>query len=317
MSETHQTSDPSDLERFPQPTAIFKKREGRQPRFDSREAFNRNLGFLSEADLKRLSHACVAIPGLGGVGGAHVEVLTRQGMGRFKLADFDLFEVANFNRQFGATMQTVGHPKVDVLRDRILNINPLAHVNVFRNGITHENMDDFLEGVDVVVDSLDFFEIDMRRALFQAAYKKGIPVVTAGPMGYGAALQVIMPGGMTFDEFYGFTDDMPYQEKILRFLLGLSPKGYYLSYILPEYVNFKVRRVPSSSIGISLCAAMASMQVLKIVLKWGPVQALPTYTQFDVRKDKFIQRRILFGHKNPWQLIKTLIARHQFRKLLA
>jgi tRNA A37 threonylcarbamoyladenosine dehydratase len=84
------------------------------PKFHYEVAFSRNLGLLSESEQARLRQCCVALPGLGGVGGAHLQALARLGVGAFHMADLDIFEVVNFNRQLGATLPTVGSRKVDV-----------------------------------------------------------------------------------------------------------------------------------------------------------------------------------------------------------
>ena len=83
--------------------------------FDAAEAFARNLGWVSAQEQARLRASRVAIAGLGGVGGAHLLTLARLGVGAFHLADPDRFEMANLNRQAGASLSTLGRPKVEVL----------------------------------------------------------------------------------------------------------------------------------------------------------------------------------------------------------
>jgi tRNA A37 threonylcarbamoyladenosine dehydratase len=80
------------------------------------EAFSRNIGFVTAAEQDRLHRASVALPGLGGVDGAHLVTLARTGVARFHLADFDRFEAANVNRQHGARVDTFGRPKLDVMQ---------------------------------------------------------------------------------------------------------------------------------------------------------------------------------------------------------
>ena len=80
--------------------------------FSYREAFDRNIGWITEQEQDLLARKRVAIAGLGGVGGAHLLTLTRLGIGRFNLADFDHFELHNFNRQVGANVQSIGRSKL-------------------------------------------------------------------------------------------------------------------------------------------------------------------------------------------------------------
>ena len=85
--------------------------------FDYDQAFARNLGWVTREEQARLRGKRVAIAGMGGVGGVHLLTLARLGVGSFSIADFDRFDWANFNRQVGATVDTVGRPKVDVLAE--------------------------------------------------------------------------------------------------------------------------------------------------------------------------------------------------------
>ena len=101
------------------------------PSFDYFTAFQRNLGFVSKAEQEKLRVSRVAIAGLGGTGGAQVHALARLGIGHFNLADLDTFELVNFNRQIGATMQTIGRRKTEVMAELAHSINPEADVRLF------------------------------------------------------------------------------------------------------------------------------------------------------------------------------------------
>src|SRR5690606_177328 len=142
---------------FPSPAGIS---------FDYGEAFSRNIGWVTELEQRRLRHSRIAIAGMGGVGSAHLLVLARMGVGAFNIADLDTFEVANFNRQSGATVSTVGRPKLDVMAEMAQDINPELRLERFPDGIGNGNLDAFLSGADLFVDGLDFFAMDIRRAVF-------------------------------------------------------------------------------------------------------------------------------------------------------
>jgi len=92
--------------------------------FDYQLAFDRNIGWVTEPEQQVLRSKRVAIAGMGGVGGVHVVTLARLGVQRFNIADFDTFDIANFNRQVGATMSSLGRPKADVLAEMVRDINP-------------------------------------------------------------------------------------------------------------------------------------------------------------------------------------------------
>ena len=92
------------------------------------EAFSRNIGLLSKEEQDLLANTRVAIPGMGGVGGLHLITLTRTGVGKFNLADFDTFEPANVNRQFGARVPDFGRPKMEVMKEPDSFLK-LAHIS--------------------------------------------------------------------------------------------------------------------------------------------------------------------------------------------
>ena len=117
--------------------------------FDYDAAFSRNLGWVTEAEQQQLRQKCIAIAGLGGVGGSHLLTLTRLGIGKFKLADFDTFDIPNFNRQAGAMMSTVGQPKAEVLARMAKDINPELKITSYPGGVDKSNLDAFLDGVDL------------------------------------------------------------------------------------------------------------------------------------------------------------------------
>src|SRR3954470_7275001 len=100
--------------------------------FSYAAAFDRNIGWLTDWEQLTLRGKRVAIAGMGGVGGFHLLTLARLGVGPFHIADLDRFEIENFNRQVGATMASVGRPKVEVLAEMARAINPGLHLKLFK-----------------------------------------------------------------------------------------------------------------------------------------------------------------------------------------
>ena len=279
--------------------------------FSYKEAFSRNIGWVTAAEQELLRRTKVGIAGLGGVGGTHLLTLARLGIGRFHVADFDIFDVANFNRQAGARMATLGKPKVDVLAEMTRDINPEVDITCFAQGVTRENLDAFFAGLDVYVDGLDFFAFDAREMVFAECARRGVPAVTVAPLGMGAALLNFMPGGMTFEEYFGWQGRSD-EERALRFFLGLSPAGLTRAYLVdPTAVDFKGRRGPSTPMACELCGGVAATEVLKIVLKRGKVWAAPHAIQYDAYRNKLARTWRPGGHKHPIQRLALRIARRR------
>lgn len=275
--------------------------------FDYNEAFSRNLGWLTPQEQQRLRGARVAVAGMGGVGGVHVQGLARLGVGALNLTDFDHFELANFNRQAGAAMSTIGRPKVDVMRDFALDVNPESDVRVFPEGLNESNLADYLDGVELLIDAIDFFANGLRPALYAAARERGIPVVCSAPLGAGAALVCFQPGGMRFDDYFGFDgcDDIT---MAVRFMVGMSPRlpqRHYLAY--PEIVDFVKRRVPSLGMSCQFAAGMAVTAAMKLLLQRGGVKGAPHSYQFDAYLGRFYRCWRPGGYRNPLQKLAERI----------
>jgi len=277
--------------------------------FDYGRAFSRNIGWVTEAEQEKLRNARVAIAGLGGVGGVHLLTLARLGMSKFNIADFDEFGLHNFNRQVGAFMSTIDRPKADVLAEMTKEINPLADVRMFPQGVTPENLDEFLRDVDVYVDGIDFFALPARRMLFKACYEKGIPALTAAPLGMGVAFMYFKPGGMSFEQYFR-VEGRAEKEQYARFIAGVSPAMLQRDYLVaPQAVNFDERRGPSTMMSCNLCAGVMGVSVLKVLLNRGALRAAPWGMQFDAyhQKIKFTWRP--FGNANPIQQLMLMMIR--------
>jgi hypothetical protein len=282
--------------------------------FDYDSAFSRNIGWVTEGEQARLQKARVAIAGLGGVGGVHLLTLARLGIGRFSIADFDVFDIVNFNRQAGATMPSLGRPKVDVLAEMAREINPELDLRCFANGVKAETVDAFLDGVDVYVDGLDFFAFEARRVTFAACRKKGIPAVTAAPLGMGAALLVFGAGGMSLDDYFGF-EGCDEVEMSIRFLVGLSPAMLQRGYVADmSCINLAERRGPSSIAACQLCAGVTAVETLKLLLGRGGVRFAPWGSQFDAYQMSYAKTWRPGGYRHPLQwLMRTLVRRQLFK----
>lgn len=277
--------------------------------FDYDAAFSRNLGWVTEAEQQQLRSKCIAIAGLGGVGGSHLLTLARLGIGAFKLADFDTFDVPNFNRQAGAMVSTLGQPKVDVLQRMALDINPELKIATYPTGVDESNLDNFLQGVDLYVDSLDFFAFDARKKMFAACAAKGIPAITAAPLGMGAAMLIFMPGQMTFEEYFRLEGHDEFEQGI-RFLLGLAPARLHNTYLVdPSRIDLENRKGPSTGMACQLCAGVAATNALKILLKRGDIIAAPKGLHFDAYSNKLTQTKLHNGNQGLLQQLKIRVAK--------
>lgn len=280
-------------------------------------AFSRNIGWVTPEEQQQLRGKRVAIAGGGGVGGVHLLTLARLGVGAFHIADFDHFDIANFNRQVGANIDTLGQPKVEVMADMARRINPEIDIKIFPEGINSSNLDAFLDGVDVYVDGLDFFAFDIRRATFARCAALDIPAITVAPLGMGAALLNFLPGQMSFEEYFQW-GELPDLDKAVRFMVGLAPAGLHRPYLVyPSAVSFNQKRGPSTIMACQLCAGVAGTEALKILLKRGKVLAAPYGMQFDAYRNKLKVTWRPGGNRNPLHRLMISVGKRQLAGQLA
>lgn len=281
--------------------------------FNYSDAFSRNIGWVTPTEQERLRRARVAIAGLGGVGGAHSLTLARLGISKFNIADFDNFEVHNFNRQSGAFVSTLGRSKAEVIAEMIRDINPEAEVNIFREGVGVDNIEQFLQEVDVYVDGIDFFAIEARRLLFARSYSKGIPALTAAPLGMGVSLLYFKPGAMSFEGYFK-VEGRDEQEQYARFIAGLSPAMLQRHYLVaPTAVNFAEMRGPSTMMACDLCAGMMGTSVLSVLLGRGSLRPAPWSMQFDAYRQQLSFCWRPFGNSHPLQRLLLMMIRPMLR----
>lgn len=282
--------------------------------FDYATAFSRNLGLIDPQEQEVLRRSRVAVAGLGGVGGVHLVTLARMGIGRFRIADFDTFELHNFNRQAGAFMSTLDRPKTEVMRQMVLDINPEAEVEVYPQGLTRDNVAAYLDGVDVALDGLDFTAVDVRELFYAEAWRRGIPVVAVGPVGASAASLVFMPGGMTWHDYFAMDLARNDFERYVLFIVGTAPAALHMPYVDRRHVDLAAKRGPSLALAVQLCAGIAAAEVLKLLLKRGRVRAAPWYQQYDAYRGRLAVGRLPWGNRGPLQRLKFLLAKRLLGK---
>ena len=137
--------------------------------------FSRTELVIGKEAVEKLKNSKVVVFGVGGVGSYVVEGLARAGIGSFVIIDNDEVSVSNINRQLIATYKTVGIAKVDVVKERILDINPDAKVEVFKEFVTKESRDYFDSNVSYVVDAID--TVTAKLDLIERANKLNVPVI--------------------------------------------------------------------------------------------------------------------------------------------
>ena len=161
---------------------------------DNSARFERNLGFLSQVEQSQLENATVSIAGVGGDGALLAVELARMGVGSFRLADPDPFEIENTNRQAVCSEATVGINKAVAVGDYLTSINPNISIELYKEGINSDNSREFVSGSSLVIDETEFTLHVLGIMLARQAREHKIPVLTALNIGFGAIVGMMTIG---------------------------------------------------------------------------------------------------------------------------
>ncbi len=275
------------------------------------QATSRNLGLLTAGEQKALRDATVAIAGMGAVGGHYLLTLARMGVGAFVICDPDSFEAANLQRQAGAFDHTLGRSKAEVMAEMARAINPEVRIRVIPEALSEANAAECLQGADLALDGIDFFQIDARRTLFRAARERGIYAITSGPIGYGASLQVFDPRGMSFDEYFGIRPGMTRAERLALFGAGLLPRIPRSGSMDASRVDFETEKGPALASSVMLCAGIMASEALRILIGRGKPRCVPKAFYFDPFNREYVRSRC---SRMASRLVRWLVRRVAFRR---
>lgn len=234
------------------------------------EIFKRTELLLGEEAIKKLNNCRVAVFGVGGVGGYSVEALARSGVGNIDIIDNDVVSESNINRQIIALHSTVGRYKVDVMKERILDINPDANVNAYKTFFMPETENEFdFTQYDYIVDAID--TVTGKIALVVKADNAGTPIISS--MGAGNKLD---PAAFEVADIYK-TSVCPLAKVMRRELKqrGIKKLKVVYSKEIPVSVEcsedeLHKKRIPGSTAFVpSVAGLIIAGEVIKDLVEYG------------------------------------------------
>ncbi|MCF8110734.1 MAG: HesA/MoeB/ThiF family protein [Desulfobacteraceae bacterium] len=163
--------------------------------------YMRNAQSISAQEQLKLAESCAAVIGAGGLGANVLMLLARMGIGGLNIADPDVFEESNLNRQLTATKHTMGMHKSKAAQNMINSVNPAVEIKTFQIRLTGENAADILSGADIAIDALD--NISARLALADACRKAGIHLIHAAISGFEGQVMTLFPEDKGLEIIYG------------------------------------------------------------------------------------------------------------------
>ncbi|AJC60075.1 MULTISPECIES: ThiF family adenylyltransferase [Streptomyces] len=258
------------------------------------ERVDRNLGWLGDtpeeqrARQEKLRDSVVGIVGTGGIGGAVALRLVRMGVRNLKLADPDIFELSNVQRQIGADVEHLGRNKAEVVAELAYDLTRDVNIDVFPEGITPESAEEFMDGCDYVMDQMEFYQVKNRYALHRAFRKSDrckfmlkIPTV-----GHTVIVYKYTKDSMTIEEVYDIPEDAEFTPDVIKKLVerAIAVMPSYPGREMIDHWFVDMKRMPI----FGACPPMAegilterlALEILEIPgLEPLPVQ--PGYAIFD------------------------------------
>src|SRR6185436_10554742 len=160
--------------------------------------FSRNRGLISDSEQEKIQSASMVIAGVGGDGGLLAERLVRFGIGKIILADPEIFEHANINRQFAANQKNIGRNKAEAIAEELQLINPNLEIVFYKEGITKKNIIEIVSAADIVIDEIEYSLPDLSVMLHQETRKQDKYLFMGANVGWGASIFCFSPTGKTF-----------------------------------------------------------------------------------------------------------------------
>ena len=227
------------------------------------QLLDRTMPFLSAEGANSLKEKTVVIAGCGGVGAISAISLARTGVGNFRLADPGAFDPPDMNRQIGASSKTMGRNKAEVYAEQIKDINPFANIEIYSNGVTEDNINSLIDGADFLIDCLDLSVTSkLRSDLFKACRENGIIISSAPMVGFGGAIFISDPDGMSMDFLFdNIINKLPEDKFVFD--------SYFSRYFMPEHLKLvedwiqtKKTKVPSIAISPMLISGFLCTEIL-------------------------------------------------------
>lgn len=207
------------------------------------ERTDRNIGWITKEEQLILKNSVVGIAGCGGMGGLLASIFTRLGVGEIRIADSEVFDISNINRQFGAGRNTIDKSKALETARLVRDIANDTRLVIYKEGITEATVDSFLLGCDIVCDEIEVLAVPARILLHIRARKQGISLFNCNTVGFSTNLFLYEPDGMTMEEAIGLS----YEESLELAKAANSGDQQAINEIVDRMVKAVVPQMPEYS----------------------------------------------------------------------
>jgi molybdopterin/thiamine biosynthesis adenylyltransferase len=235
------------------------------------EIISRQMSIVTKSEQERFKGAEVTVVGTGGIGGATLEMLARQGVGKINIVDKDVYDLSNLNRQVMSSLDGLGRDKVLVSKEELRKINPYVETNPINQEVSEDNVDEIIRGSDVLIDAVD--NLITRVILSRSAKKLDIPYI------HGAI-------HATSGQITTFTNETPSYEELFKF----PSIGKNLDDEVRKNILKMTRGVPPV-IGPApnIIGCLEAFEAFKLITGIGKVTYAPEILTFDLLDLKSIE----------------------------
>ncbi len=253
------------------------------------DIFQRNIGTFTREEQEKIRNLKVAIAGGGGLGGLAAYMLARLGVGEIRIADPEEFDVSNINRQFGAYIDTIGQNKAKAIAGEILRINPFLKVTAISNALDKTNMGEFLEGADVVIDGIEFFELDAVLALHDEAIKNKLPIFTCQAVMEIVTATSFHPSGVGLRDLVVLDDKLDIRN-LIDLYFPILPKSVTetdIERVILERKTTGSAHISSYMVSPELAVSILCQDLINIIIQGRePIVKAPNILVFDTKAMK-------------------------------
>ncbi|MDR1820217.1 MAG: HesA/MoeB/ThiF family protein [Methanobrevibacter sp.] len=228
------------------------------------EIISRQMSIVTKSQQEKFKNAEITVIGTGGIGGATLEMLARQGVGKLNFVDKDVFDLSNLNRQVMSSLDGLGRDKTLVTKEELRKINPYVETNRINQEVNEDNVEKIIEGSDILIDAVD--NLITRVILTRAANKLNIPYIHGAI--HGTAGQITT-----------FTNDTPSYEKLFKF----PSIGKKLDDEVKKDIQKMTRGIPPVIGPVpNIIGCLEAFEAFKLITGVGVVTYAPELLTFDL-----------------------------------
>jgi tRNA A37 threonylcarbamoyladenosine dehydratase len=222
------------------------------------ERTNRNIGWITYGEQQQFRHTVVGIAGCGGMGGLVAATLVRLGIGEIRIADTETFDVSNLNRQFAASLRTLGLSKAFATAAMMRDIANDTTIVVYPQGITEETVEDFVRGCDIICDEIEFWAIASRILLHLHMRREYSTLLCTPTVGHRAYVTKYTADSLFIEDLLGV--DYVAAKKLQAALQSNTASSDDVVFVMEAMLRFAAPELPEYSADLTIYSTVQALR---------------------------------------------------------